>query len=156
MENPKQMKSITEITANIQANAGNQKMSKVYRFDIFKGEADQNGKIEKVKSVGAAYLRDGIRTYTLVLKALLKDQFYLLPNTKTEQKADFVILTREPALNIGRKYFWNNVGEGMILDGENHGIMKLSWDIFGKDLYMSLHPINVSDSKEVQKADNAA
>jgi hypothetical protein len=28
-------------------------------------------------------------------------------NTKAEHKADFVILTREPAMNIGRKYFWN-------------------------------------------------
>lgn len=152
----KQLKTMGETVANIQAMAGTQKMMKTYRFDVFKGETDQDGKVTKLKSVGAAYLRDGLKTYTLVLKALLKDQFYLLPNTKEEQEADFVILTREPGLNIGRKYFWNNVGEGKFLEGANHGIMKLSWDIFGPDLYMNLHPLNVSESKEASKAAEAA
>ena len=130
-----------------------------YAFDFVKGEnnmneewfgicakgvADENGKVSKIKSVGAAYVREGLSTYTLHLKTFLKDTFYLLQNTKSPTP-DFVILTREPAQNMSRKYFWNNVGEGHVMNGENQGIMKLSWDIGIADLYMKIEPINVTE-----------
>src|ERR1700690_3798987 len=96
----------------------NQKKTTVYRFDVFKGTVDENGKVTKVKSVGSAYVREGLSTYTLHLKTFLKDTFYLLQNTKSPSP-DFVILTREPSQNMSRKYFWNSVGEGHVLDGPN-------------------------------------
>ncbi|MGZ6311495.1 MAG: hypothetical protein ACXWOH_12740 [Bdellovibrionota bacterium] len=118
----------------------------IYQFDIFKGIKDQAGKILKIKSVGSAYLREGLRTYTVHLKSLLNERYYLLPNNKkTISQADFVILTREPAKTSGRKYFWNNVGDGEILEGINHGVMHLSWDLFADDIYMVLHPSKVSE-----------
>ena len=130
----------------------------VYKFDLFKGTKDPQGKILKIKSVGSAYIREGLRTYTVHLKALLKDSFYLLPNSRpTITDADFVILTREPSQTSGRKYFWNNVGEGRVLQGENHGLMELVWDIFSSDLYMTLEPLNVSSlPEEVKLAAEAA
>lgn len=130
----------------------------VYRFDLFKGFKDPDGKVKKIKTVGSAYIREGLKTYTVHLKTLLKDTFYLLPNTKqTTSNADFVILTRELAQNPGKKYFWNNVGEGRILGGENNGVMELVWDILGSDLYMTLHPINVSEIPQaVRLASEAA
>jgi hypothetical protein len=130
----------------------------VYRFDIFKGATDAEGKVAKIKSVGSAYIREGLKTYTVHLKALLKDTFYLLPNTKpTTTDAEFVILTREPAQNSGKKYFWNNVGEGRVLDGVNHGVMQLSWDVLmADDIYMTLHPINVSELPDAVKAASEA
>ena len=131
-------------------------LATVYRFDIFKGTHDSNGKIQKTKSIGAAYLRDGIKTYTVVLRTFLKDKFYLLPNSKPESKSDFVILTREPAQNIGRKYFWNNVGQGLLLEGINHGLMELSWDVLADGVYMNVHPVNVTEFPEAEKADAAA
>ena len=70
-----------------------------------------------MRSVGAAYLRDGIKTYEVTLKTFLKDEFFRLPNHKADLKADFVILTREPAQTLKRKYFWNSVGLGQIMDG---------------------------------------
>jgi hypothetical protein len=125
----------------------------VYRFDIFKGVKGSDGKVSKIKSVGSSYIREGLKTYTVHLKALLKDTFYLLPNTKpTTTDAEFVILTREPAQNSGKKYFWNNVGEGRVLDGVNHGLMQLSWDVLmADDIYMTLHPLNVSELPEALK-----
>lgn len=125
----------------------------VYRFDLFKGVKDANGKVSKVKSVGSSYIREGLKTYTVHLKTFLKDTFYLLPNTKpTITKADFVVLTRELAQNSGKKYFWNSVGEGRILDGVNHGLMQLSWDVLmADDIYMALHPINATELPEAQR-----
>ena len=128
----------------------------VYRFDIFKGAKDAEGKVTKIKSVGAAYLREGLKTYTVHLKTFLKDRFYLLPNSKGKGFADFVILTREPAQYSGRKYFWNSVGEGQMMDGANHGVVRLSWDVLADDIYMTLHPVNVSELREAAKADVAA
>lgn len=124
---------------------------KIYRFDIFKGSMAPDGKVTKIKSVGSAYIREGLSTYTVHLKALLKDTFYLLANNKpTITNADFVVLTREPAQRSGKKYFWNHVGEGRILDGANLGIMHLTWDFFGtQDIYMSLHPSSVSEVSEL-------
>jgi hypothetical protein len=113
-----------------------------YRFDIFKGAPDENGKIIKVKSLGSAYLKEGQRTYSVNLKTFLNQPFYLLPNSKPELPADYVILTREDAKHISRKYFWNNIGEGFILDGINHGVMKLTWDLLVDNIYMCLHPIS--------------
>lgn len=153
--NPVQLKEVTE-----SANAKNDAPATVtvYRFDIFKGAQNSDGKVVKIKSVGSAYIREGLKTYTVHLKAFLKDTFYLLPNSKpVHSDADFVILTREPAQNAGRKYFWNNVGEGRILDGANHGIMRLSWDVMmADDIYMTLHPINVSELPEALRVASEA
>lgn len=135
------------------ADAGNATKVTVYRFDIFKGFKNSSGKVTKIKSVGSAYIREGLMTYTVHLKALLKDTFYLLPNTKPNTDADFVILTREAAQKAGKKYFWNNVGDGRILTDENHGIMQLSWDVLmADDIYMTLHPINVSELPDAAKS----
>jgi hypothetical protein len=51
------------------------------------------------------------------------------------------------AQNSGKKYFWNNVGEGRLLDGENDGLLELSWDLFGEDVYMTVDPIKVSEAQ---------
>lgn len=125
----------------------------LYRFDLFKGVLDGSGKVVKIRSVGSAYVREGLKTYTVHLKGLLKDTFYLLQNTKPRTTdAEYVLLTREPSQQSGRKYFWNNVGEGRILDGVNHGLMHLTWDVFmADDLYMTLHPVNVTDLPEARE-----
>lgn len=133
----------------------NQKV-KIYQFDLFKGEADSSGKIIRTKKVGETFIRDGLKTYTVHLKALLGQTYYLLANNKQKDAtADFVILTREPAKNLDRKYFWNDVGRGYILDETNHGLMRLSWDILISDLYMQLHPTKVTELEEVVQREAA-
>jgi len=114
----------------------------VYRFDVFKGETDETGKVHKVKSVGSAYIREGLNTYTLHLRTFLKDTFYLIKNTRTDVP-DFVILSRENSPDPTRKYYWNNIGEGVCLDGENQGIMRLKWDLL-PDIYMKVEPVGFS------------
>jgi hypothetical protein len=116
----------------------------IYRFDVFKGVADGEGKIQKVKSVGVAYLREGMQTYTLHLKSFLEDTFYLLKNTKPAG-SDFVILTRELAKRGNRKYHWNNCGDGTIQKGVNADLLKLEWDLFGEDVYMTVNPVHAQE-----------
>src|ERR1700722_17765180 len=88
---------------------------RAFKFDIFKGIADGTGKIQKIKTVGHAHLVDGNKTYFIYLKTLLKDVFYLLPEQKKITEADYVLLTREPSQNPSRKYYWNNVGDGVVM-----------------------------------------
>ena len=117
----------------------------IFRFDIFKGVADGKGRIQKVKSVGHALITEGSHTYTIYLKTLLKDQFYMLPERTHLDKYDFVILTREESFKEGRKYFWNNVGNAKLLDGENRDVLKLTWDILAADdIYLNTIPVKKS------------
>ena len=114
----------------------------IFRFDIFKGAKDESGRIQKVKSVGHALINEGAHTYTIHLKSLLKDQFFMLPERTHTDRYDFVILTREDSYQQGRKYFWNNVGEAKLLEGENRDLLKLSWDLFGADdIYLNTIPV---------------
>jgi hypothetical protein len=152
MENMKVM--IERAMNGAKANA--EKRAKLYRFDIFKGVEDSTGKIQKIRSIGAAQLMEGARTYTVYLKPLLKDVFYMMPEEKKLTRGDYVILSREPSPNPPRKYYWNNIGEGHILSGNNAGLMRLDWDLFGaEDIYMSLCPINRGEEAELTGA-NAA
>lgn len=113
---------------------------KVYRFDVFKGKVADDGKVEKVCSVGHSTLYEGSTTYSVYLKTLLKDLFYLLPEQDASRPYDFVILTREPSSIPGKKYFWNRVGTAKLLSEKNAGIMQLEFDLFpGVDLYLNFH-----------------
>jgi hypothetical protein len=124
-----------------------------YRFDVFKGVVDSEGRVVKVKSVGYAQISEGGHTYALHLKTFLKDQFFMLPERTHADRYDFVILTREDSFREGRKYFWNNVGEGKILSGTNEGLMKLNWDLLSADdVYLNLNPIKKVVSGQSQAA----
>lgn len=149
------MSSLGIIVAPVKAQAGKEVGGQVFRFDIFKGVESPEGKVVKVRSVGSAYLREGFKTYCMSLKTFLKDEFYLLPSNQEGQEADFVILTREPAMHLKRKYFWNSVGEGRAMEGVNSGLLKLSWDVLGSDFYMSFHPLSMRATGEVE-SENAA
>lgn len=119
-----------------------------YRFDIFKAIVGRDGQVLKVRSVGTASLLPGTRTYHVRLRTLLKDEFFLLPEDKSKSAADFAILTREPSIRPGRKYYWHRVGEGYVEQGLNSGVMKLSWDLFGvSDIYMTLHPYSTPEEE---------
>ena len=114
---------------------------KVYRFDVFKGKMNEEGKVEKVCSVGHSTLYEGSTTYSVYFKTLLKDLFYLLPEQDASRPYDFVILTREPSSIPGKKYFWNRVGVAKLLGDKNAGIMQLDFDLLfsGVDLYLNFH-----------------
>lgn len=118
-------------------------LPKRYRFEIFKGSLGPDGVVRRVRSAGVALLTEGMKTYTVHMKTLFCDTFYLLPEQKNRSEADFAILTRELSTRPPRRYFWHNVGTGVILPAPNHGLVRLTWDFFGAtDLYMSLYPIS--------------
>ena len=138
---------------NITSPQTDQIKPKAFRFDVFKGVKDDSGKVHKLKSVGSAHIIDGCKTYTVHIKTFLSDVFYLLPETKRPTEADFVILTREPSQQVGRKYFWNSIGEGKILTGENSCLVNLIWDVLGvDDIYLNLYPKETSYESEAAKA----
>jgi hypothetical protein len=113
---------------------------KIYRFDVFKGRQNDDGRIEKICSVGHATLYEGSATYTIYLKMLLKDQFYLLPERDVGRPFDFVILTREPSSLPGKKYFWNRVGTAKLLSDQSAGVMRLDFDLIANvDLFLNFH-----------------
>ena len=113
--------------------------SKVY--EIFKGIAGDGGAITRKRTLGQARLFEGSNTYHVFIKSLLGERFFLLPENRNPQKHEYVILTREPSLNPEKKYYWNSVGEGKILMGQNQGLMQLDWDFFSTDdVYMKLEP----------------
>lgn len=146
-----QMQDLQSVLESIRTKHANK--ATFHRFDIFKGLEGADGKIQKIRSIGSAHLMEGAKTYTVYLKPLLKDVFYLLPEEKRLTRGDYVILTREQSQTPGRKFFWNNIGECYLMGGENAGLMRLSFDLFGaNDIYMSLHPIN----READSAKEAA
>ena len=83
-----------------------------FRFQVFQGEPDANGKIRKSKSVGMAYLRDGQNIFTLRLWMFSHERFYVISSRNDSSK--FLVMTREPNKipNAKNKYFWNIVGNG--------------------------------------------
>ena len=125
-----------------------QEKPRSFRFDVFKGVKDSSGKVTRLKSVGSASLTEGCKTYTVYVKTFLNDVFYILPEQKQVKKSDYVILTREVSRNPAKKYFWNNVGSGMLLSGENTGLVKLSFDMLGcEDIYLNLYPKNPTEGQ---------
>lgn len=121
------------------SNSEEKPKSKVY--EIFKGIVGDGGVITRKRTLGQARLFEGSNTYHVFIKSLLGERFFLLPENRNPQKHEYVILTREPSLVLEKKYYWNSVGEGKILMGQNQGLMKLDWDFFSTDeVYMKLEP----------------
>jgi hypothetical protein len=126
---------------DIQDGTPKDRALRTYRFDIFKG-VDSSSGIHWVRSLGTARLTEGYRTHVLQLKCLLGDTFYLLPERQDGScRADFAIMTRELSTLPGRRFFWNKVGEGIMMPPPDSGVLHLCWDFFGADdIYMSMTP----------------
>lgn len=141
-QNKQALAGLQQVISNLKERIAQPKPI-THRFDIFKGVTASDGKVIKLRSIGSAQLIEGTKTYTVYLKSLLKDVFYILPEEQKRTRGDYVILTRELSQNPNRKYFWNSIGEGFVLGRENPGVMRLSFDLFGDDdIYMSLHPMD--------------
>ena len=109
-----------------------------YRFQLFQGELNQDGRIEKAKSVGMAYLNEGQAMYTLRLWTFVENRFYLLQ--KKDDPTKYLVLTRElnKHSNQRSKFFWNIVGNGQI--NTLLGIIKIQFDLFERPIYMNVFP----------------
>jgi hypothetical protein len=109
-----------------------------YRFSLFQGDTNSEDKIEKKKTLGMAYLKEGQNTYTLRLWTFIDTRFYLIQNRTDASK--YLILTRElnKSPNAKTKYFWNIIGNGQA--DSVKGVLKLSFDLFERPIYMNLFP----------------
>ena len=133
---------------NVATNELQPSKSKLYRFDVFKGLTRENGKVDKLSSVGHSTHYEGSATYTVYLRMFLKDQFFLLPERELDKPFDFVILTREPSSLPGRKYFWNRIGTAKLLTNQNSGIMRLNFDLLDPvELYLNFHDSTVKEER---------
>jgi len=109
-----------------------------YRFQLFVTQSLREGR-ETRKIVGASYLREGQKVYTLRLWMFPELKFYLMPDQ--DDPAKMLILTRELKRNpnVGKgKYFWNLIGRGFV-DAPRE-VVRLDFDLIDKPIYMSIFP----------------
>lgn len=138
---------------NKHENSNQKQDSKFYRFQVFQGELDDKGRVQKTKNVGMAYLKDGHQTITLRLWTFVSERFYLILNQNDASK--YLVMTRE--LNKSQKnrnkYFWNIVGNGSI--DTVQGIVRIELDLFDKPIYMNVHPEKSAFSVHLPEPDFA-
>ncbi len=105
---------------------------KFYRFQVFVQGLDKN------KTVGMAYLKEGQSIYTLRLWTFLEDKFFLLPSKEDSTK--YLLMTREPNKSPSSKnrYFWTIIGNAQT--DSTKGVIVMSFDLFDKKIYMSIFP----------------
>lgn len=116
----------------------NDESKKYYRFQVFQGEEGGQGKVQRTKSVGMAYLKDGQNIFTLRLWMFSWERYYILPNKHDPSK--YLVMTREPNRNPAakNKYFWNIVGNGVV--DTTQGLIRLEFDLLTELVYVSTHP----------------
>ncbi len=109
-----------------------------FRFQVFQGDMDSQGKIQKEKSVGMAYLKDGQQTFTIRLWMFLNERFYMIQNRNDSSR--YLVMTREPNKNVNakNKYYWNIVGNGII--DTVQGIIQINFDLLENSVYINVHP----------------
>lgn len=109
-----------------------------HRFQLFQGRMNESGKLEKTKSVGMAYHKEGQENYTMRLWTFVAERFFLVPNRK--QTGRYFVMTREPNKNPNArsKYFWNIIGSGKVISAL--GVIELEFDLFDKPVYMNIFP----------------
>ena len=112
--------------------------SEYYRFQIFQGQKNNQGKIEKTKVVGMAYLKEGQDIYTIRLWTFLNDKFFLLMDKSNS--SHFLLMSREANKNpvANSKYFWNVIGNGRALSSQN--CIELRFDLFEGPIFMGIFP----------------
>lgn len=112
--------------------------SQYYRFQVFQGKQNEHGRVERAKTVGMAYLKEGQSTYTLRLWTFLSDRFYLIQNKNDPTR--YFVMTREPNRNPNAraKYFWNIVGNARVDSAQ--GLMQIEFDLFDAPIFMSIFP----------------
>jgi hypothetical protein len=109
-----------------------------YRFQVFQGKKTGEGKVQRNKTVGMAYLKSGQSTYTLRLWTFLNERFYLLQGKGDPTR--YLVMTREANKNPAarNKYFWNIVGNARVDSRLGH--MQINFDLLPEPVYMNIFP----------------
>ena len=120
------------------------KKPELYRFKLVQGHQTSDGKFERTKTIGMAYLVDGAHSYSLRLWTFLRDRFYLVP--RKNDQTQFLLVTRDWNKNPAatNRTFSNIVGNGKI--EASLGVVKIEFDLLDKPIYMSIHPESYAHS----------
>ena len=116
----------------------NNEKTKYYRFEVFHGEKDENGKVFKSHSVGMAYLKPGEHRYGLRIFTFVDDRFYLLPAEHDPSKYLILTSTTNRSKDAKQKNIWNVVGNGKI--NTQQGLIELKFNLFEKPIYVNIFP----------------
>lgn len=112
--------------------------AKYYRFQIIKAQRNNLGKLEKTKTVGMAYLKEGQETYTIRLWTFINDKFFMVMDRHDSSR--FLLMSREPNKNphSKNKYFWNVIGNGRAISSQS--VIELNFDLLSEPLYLNVFP----------------
>ena len=135
----------------------NEETTRYFRFQVYQGQIENDGKLQKTKSVGMAYLKEGQNILSLRLWMFSWDRYYILPHKNDPSK--YLVMTREPnkSPKARTKYFWNIVGHGTIDSAQ--GAISLEFDLLNKPIYVNIHPepsAHSHDLPEPESFDHAA
>lgn len=135
------MNSVKDILSNT---------TQFHRFQVFLAAANEEGKLERTKTVGMAYLKSGQSIYTVRLWTFLGERFYLV--AKRHEPENFFVMTRQANRNPAskNKYFWNIVGNAKA-DTQN-GVVVIDFDLLDKPIYMNLFPEKFAQSATLPEA----
>lgn len=127
------------------------KKEEYFRFKVFQGAKDLQGKLQNVKSVGMAYLKSGQNIFTLRLWTFSWERYYLLPHRSEPSK--YLVMTREPnkSPQAKNKYFWNIVGSGRV--DSIQGYVELEFDLLDKPIFVNIHPEPSPESVNLPEPD---
>lgn len=115
-----------------------------YRFQVFATQSLKPGG-ETRRSMGAAFLREGQKVYTLKLWMFPESKFYLMADQDDPTK--MAIMTRELKRNpkVGKgKFFWNLIGNGFV--DVQREVVRLEFDLLNRPVYMSIFPMKSSEA----------
>ncbi len=110
-----------------------------YRFQVYTGTFDNNGLVQKDKSVGFATLKQGQDMYSVKLWTFPQEKYYVVPTKDDPTK--ILIMTRgdkRKSLTDKRKYHWSIVGSGSIFSQK--GVAFLNFDLLQLPIFMSIYP----------------
>lgn len=112
-----------------------------FRFAIYRGRIETDGKFVKTRDAGHAFLNSGRHVYRVKLFALPSFRYFAVPSRSNPEEYKIVIPQEvRSKKDKSVKTFWNVVGEGQVLSQQ--GILKLKFDLLSEPVYMNLFPVN--------------
>ena len=120
--------------------------SNYYRFQVFTGRINPQGKAEKDKSVGVAYHESGLKNYFLRIWLWPDTSFFLSPSEKDPSL--YFVKTKVPLKRPSEQgdYHWIIVGSGRV--NPRAGVIQFNLDLVDKQIFMSIFPDQVTPKAE--------
>ena len=125
--------------------------SMYYRFQVFTGRINNQGKVEKDKTVGYTYHESGLRDYFLRMWMWPENPFFL--SASKNDPSVYYIKTKIPnkRANDHNSFIWMTVGSGKVIP--RLGVIQLKFDLISYPIFMNIFPDRMNP-KEEEKAEH--